>query len=534
VSEHGDAAHGPILVVDDNEVSRYTKVRTLRHAGFEVSEAGRGDDTLRRIAEHPPRLVVLDVNLPDISGWEICRLIKSKPETASIAVLQMSASYVTEADTVRALEGGADACLTEPIEPPVLIATVRALLRTRRAEDELRAVLAREQIARAAAESASRTKDDFLATLSHELRSPLNAILTWVQLARTDRLDAGKLKRALEIIERNTRQQVRMIEELLDVSRIVSGKMRLELELLDVAPLVRAGVDTFQPVASERRIAVETIIDPNVKPVAADPSRLQQVIGNLLSNAVKFTPAGGRVVLRVHGDDTHTSIAIGDTGKGIDASLLPHIFERFRQGDASTTRGAGGLGLGLAIVRHLVDLHGGQVSASSAGIGHGSTFTVRLPAATLGTGIVRRGPALASAAETAGATDLAGLQIVLVDDEADAREAISYALEQYGASIRQASSVAQALQLLDGRLPSLVISDIAMPHEDGFALVRRVRESQDGERRRLPMVALTAYSSIEERRRIAEAGFDVQLAKPVEPEHLAATVARVARRGKDA
>ncbi|MEW6270755.1 MAG: response regulator [Thermodesulfobacteriota bacterium] len=523
-----------ILVVDDDEAHRYAKVHTLRRAGFEVHEAARGMDALRLIAERPPRLVVLDVNLPDLSGWEVCRRLKREPETATIPVLQMSASYVTEADTVRALEGGADACLTEPIEPPVLIATVRALLRARRAEEELRDALAREQAARAAAEAASRTKDDFLATLSHELRSPLNAILSWVRLARTDRLDTEKQKHALEVIERNTRLQMRLIEELLDVSRIVSGKMRLELELVDVAPLVHTALESIRPLAEEKEIVVGTAIDPRVAPIAADAYRVQQVFVNLLSNAVKFTPPGGRVDVAVRDEDSHTVISIKDTGRGIAPAFLPHIFERFRQGDASTTRGAGGLGLGLAIVRHLVDLHGGSVAAESAGVDKGSTFTVHLPIAKAHTGRTQGAHAIALPRTSTEAPDLSGLRILLVDDEADAREAISFALQQYGARVRQSASVEQAIRLLEAEPPDMIISDIAMPGEDGYALVQRIRESSNADVGRLPIIALTAYSSLDDRQRIAKAGFDLQLAKPVEPGHLAAAVGRLVQRTRGA
>jgi signal transduction histidine kinase len=372
-----------VLVVDDNETGRYGKCRVLRQNGFEVIEAADGTNALRLVTERKPRLVLLDVKLPDIDGWEVCRRIKANPGTESVLVLQMSATFVREDDTVRSLEGGADGCLTEPCDPLVLVATIRALLRARRAEDALREALAREQGLRSAAEAANRAKDDFLATLSHELRSPLGAILTWASLLRTGRLDERRTKQAVEAIERNTRLQVRLIEDLLDVSRIISGKMRLEFALVDLGTVVEAALDSVRGVASAKGIRIESTVDPSLGPVSGDAARLQQVLWNLLSNALKFTPKAGRVEIRLTGVDSVAQIEVTDTGSGIDATVLPHIFERFRQADSSTTRAEGGLGLGLALVRHFVELHGGTVEAKSEGLGKGATFLVRLPLAAV-------------------------------------------------------------------------------------------------------------------------------------------------------
>src|SRR5215475_4572848 len=277
-----------LLVVDDNETARYGKCRILRQAGFEVIEAADGTDALRLVKERKPRLVLLDVKLPDVDGWAVCGEIKGDPSTESVLVLQMSATFVREDDTVRSLEGGADGCLTEPCDPLVLVATIRALLRARRAEDELREALAREQGLRGAAEAANRAKDEFLATLSHELRSPLSAILTWASLLRTGRLDQRRTKQAVEAIERNTRLQVRLIEDLLDVSRIISGKMRLEFTLVDLGAVVEAALDSVREAASAKGVRIESTADPSLGPVSGDAARLQQVVWNLLSNALKF------------------------------------------------------------------------------------------------------------------------------------------------------------------------------------------------------------------------------------------------------
>src|SRR5262245_60132962 len=273
-----DAGTNLILVVDDNEPARYTKSRILRDAGYEVTEAATGDEALRLVAERPPRLILLDVNLPGVDGWEVCRRLKADPATASVAVLQVSATHVREEDTVRALEGGADASLTEPIEPAVLVATVRALLRARLAEDALRDALAREQTTRVAAEAANRTKDEFLATLSHELRSPLNVIITWVTLLRSGRVDDAAKIRAFEAIERNTRLQAKLIEDLLDVSRIISGKMRLDVGVVDLGEVVAAALDGVRHAADAKDIQLETIPDVTTGTVSGDAARLQQVI----------------------------------------------------------------------------------------------------------------------------------------------------------------------------------------------------------------------------------------------------------------
>jgi signal transduction histidine kinase len=523
-----------LLVVDDNEAARHAKARTLRRAGFEVVEAGTAAQAWHAITQTTPSLVLLDVNLPDRSGWDVCRQIKSDPATSMLPVLQMSASYVTEADTVRALEGGADACLTEPVEAAVLIATVRALLRTRRAEEALRGALGRERVARMAAEMASRTKDEFLATLSHELRSPLNAILSWVTLARSGRLEHERSAHALEVIERNARLQVRMIEELLDVSRIVSGKTRLEVAVLDLAPIARAALEGVQLLADQKQIRLIPNIDSRAGPIAGDATRLQQVFANLLSNAVKFTPKGGSVELRVANEGDATIAAVIDSGRGIAAEFLPHIFERFRQADASTTRAEGGLGLGLAIVRHLVALHGGSVSVDSPGLGKGSVFRVQLPTVDASAQRAARDAESPAADVVDPSPDLHGVAILLLDDDSDAREGIALVLAEYGARVIQTSSAEEALRLLAEDLPDVVISDIAMPVEDGYSFVSRLRGSNSERIRTLPVIALTAYNYAEDRRRMTEAGFDMQLAKPIELDTLTTAVSRVVGRRRGA
>ncbi len=440
-------------------------------------------------------------------------------------VLQVSATYVSEADTVRALEGGADACLTEPIEPPVLVATVKALLRARQAEDALRDVLAREQTIRAAAEAANRTKDEFLATLSHELRSPLGAILTWVTLLRSGRLNETKQTRALEAIERNARLQVKLIEDLLDVSRIISGKLRIEVSLVELASIVEAAIENIRPAADAKDIRVDATVEPDIGRISGDAARLQQVVWNLLSNAVKFTPKSGQVTVTVRRARSAAEIRVSDSGKGIDPAVLPHIFERFHQADSSSTRTESGLGLGLAIVRHIVEMHGGTVEASSAGLGKGSTFVVMLPLPALQSRIEGVRPALARPAPVG--DSLSGARILVLDDEADARDSIAVVLESNGAVVEAAASVPAALAIVRTAPPDVIVSDIAMPEQDGFAFVRRLRELPGAAA--IPAVAFTAYAGNESNARILAAGYQDCLTKPIEAETLVATVERLLR-----
>ncbi len=521
-----------ILVVDDNESGRYHKARTLRRAGFEVIEAANGGDALVLVALRKPRVVVLDTQMPDIDGGEVCRRIKNDPNTASVIVLQMSATYVREEDTVRALEGGADASLTEPVEGNVLIATVRSLLRARAAEDALRDSLAREQLARVAAESANRIKDEFLATLSHELRSPIGAVLTWVTLLRSGRIDEARATHALEAIERNTRIQVQLIEDLLDVSRIISGKLHLEMAAVDLGAIVASALEVVRPAAQAKGIRLVAAPPPRGLPaISADAARLHQVLWNLLSNAVKFTPKGGHVDIAIGQVGSHVEIRVADSGHGVEPAFLPHIFERFRQADASSTRREGGLGLGLAIVRHLVEMHGGTVRADSAGLDQGATFTVRLPLPAIA--MVAPMPAEVAPSMQVGGADgphIDGLRLLVVDDQQDAREAVSAVLEQCGATVITASGADEGLAALATSPVDVLISDIGMPVTDGYGLIRQIRSDPDQRIARLPTLALTAYGGLEDERRVFAAGFDAYLPKPVDATQLLWAIARVAAR----
>jgi signal transduction histidine kinase/ActR/RegA family two-component response regulator len=392
-------------------------------------------------------------------------------------------------------------------------------------------MLAHEHQMRAEAEGASRTKDEFLATLSHELRSPLQPLLNWAYLLRSPNLDPASAERALDAIERSTKTLGQLIEDLLDVSRIVTGKLRLQPRPVRVPGVVRAAMEAVETAALAKAVTLEARIEPDLPAVMGDPDRLQQVLWNLLSNGIKFTPKGGRVTVTVAGRNSEVTFTVADTGAGIKREFLPHVFERFRQAESSTNRAYGGLGLGLAIVRHLVELHGGSVAVQSEGEGQGATFSVRLPVAA-GIRAAERTPAAVSTEGPVGQS-LSGLRLVVVDDEADAREVMRFMLERGGAHVRTADSAAQALDAIREERPDLLISDIGMPVEDGYVLVRRLRAMEEGLGRRLPAIALTAYASEEDTRRALAAGFDAHLSKPVDPARLIDIAAGLAtgRRG---
>jgi PAS domain S-box-containing protein len=402
-----------------------------------------------------------------------------------------------------------------------------------RSEEERTELLAREQEARRDAERLNRLKDEFLATVSHELRTPLQAILGWSRLLRGGQADPARLAKGLEVIDRNAKAQAQLIEDILDVSRIIAGKVRINDTTVSIASVIRAAIDTTRPAADAKRIDVVAEIDPEIGVIAGDEDRLQQVVWNLIANAVKFTPAGGHVSVRAARVDTHVEIVVADTGAGIPAEFLPCVFERFRQADATTTRAHGGLGLGLAIVRHLVEMHGGTVRAESEGRGCGATFTVTLPiraVAAAGQAGASSQASVRSVAASKEAQALTGLHVLVVDDEADARELLVTVLEQFGAVPRAAGSVAEAVTVLEEFRADVLVSDIGMPGEDGYVLLRKLRaiEAERGSPG-IPAVALTAYARGEDRRRALLAGFRMHVPKPVEPIELAEAIARAVR-----
>jgi signal transduction histidine kinase/CheY-like chemotaxis protein len=418
----------------------------------------------------------------------------------------------------------------------LLVSEKAARLEAEEAQRLSARLLIREENARAEAEAANRLKDEFLATVSHELRTPLNSILGWAQLMRTGTLDGSSSARALMTIERNTKTLAQIIEDLLDVSRIITGKLRLDVRPVELDSVVEAALEAIHPATDAKNIKLEVSLDSGVGAVSGDAGRLQQIVWNLLSNAIKFTPSGGQVSVKLERVASRARITVSDSGEGIGEEFLPYVFDRFRQADSTFARMHGGLGLGLAIVRHLVEMHGGSVSADSPGKGMGSTFTVSFPLVATGwngvahleRGANERQPALEQPLE------LAGLSVMIVDDERDAREVLVAMLELRGAEVIAASSAAEAVEALahatNVSMPDVLVSDIGMPGEDGFELISKIRAMGPEHGGNIPAIALTAYARAEDRRRVLEAGFQRHVAKPVEPASLAGAVASLARR----
>jgi signal transduction histidine kinase len=623
-----------ILNVDDYDSARYARGKLLQQAGFRIVDATSGAEALRLLTNELPVLALIDVKLPDIDGSELCRRIKSNPATASVLVVHTSAAFRRGEDRARGLEQGADAYLVEPVEPEVLVATVRALLRTRRAEDAVRLaerewrltfeaisdgacfvdrdgvisrcnarfgallgitgdltarsicsvlapvlgpasevdveagpwsrevavgarwlrlaasrvpgemmgsagtvwivtditehkrveeisgrLLTMEQQARAQAEAANRTKDEFLAVLSHELRTPLTSMLGWLRMLRTGRLDAAGIDRAYDVLERSTRLQAQIVEDLLDVSRVISGKMVLALSPVSIASVIDAALESQRSAAATKRLTISTEIEPAAR-LVADAGRLQQVFVNLISNAVKFTPPAGRITIRAVSAPRTIEVSVSDTGRGMSPDILPHVFEPFRQAEGPHSRVHTGLGLGLAIVRHLVELHGGTVSVASDGPDRGSTFTVTLP-----TDIEATAPAFERGhGSDLRSADLRGLRVLVVEDEGDTRDILDVLLRESGAEVEAVPDAETAMQAMQSRPPDVLISDIGMPEMDGYDLIRQVRRLSPDAGGRVPAIALTAFAHGSDHREALRAGYDRHLAKPVDAVTLTRTV----------
>ncbi len=642
-----------ILNVDDTASSRYTKSRILRQAGYTVIEADTAAEALRLVREQLPQLVVLDVRLPDMSGIDACRKIKSDPLTRSIPVVQISATFVTPQDQIMGLEGGAEIYLTEPVEPVELTTVVRVLLRLHsierglvqsearwrsfidsniigvvivqhdriveaneaflrmigysreeaisgnvtwrsltppeslerseaaRAELRMRGTCApfekqylrkdgsrvwvmmaaaaildgedqwmcfvldisdrkhatvereaafeREHQARTHAEEATRLKDEFLANLSHELRTPMNAIIGWTHLLRSGRLEESQRQRALESIDRGARSQAKLIEDLLDVSRIVSGKLSLNLQPVDLTAVIDAALEIQRPAAQAKRLTLEKSGAPADIVVMGDAGRLQQVFLNILTNAVKFTPAGGRIEVALTRKGGDAEVSVTDTGEGIAPAFLPYVFDRFRQADGTSTRTHAGLGLGLAIVRHVVDLHGGNVRVASPGEGQGSTFTVTIPLATTVDGTPRK-PVAERMPGAYGPPGGLGIRVLVVEDDPETRDILGAILERGGFSYRVATRASEALSVLDDWRPDVIVSDIGMPGVDGYELVRQLRARPAHLGGTIPALALTAYARTADRDQALRSGYQAHVAKPVDPVDLVRAITELTGR----
>ncbi|HET8781380.1 MAG TPA: ATP-binding protein [Pyrinomonadaceae bacterium] len=398
-------------------------------------------------------------------------------------------------------------------------------------EDRSR-LLSNEKLARNEAERANRLKDEFLATISHELRNPLNAIMGWAHMMRLGKLTPANVDRAIETIYRNAKSQTQLVADLLDVSRIISGKLRLDVRTVDLIYIVNAAIDSIRPAADAKSIRLQTMLDPAAGPISGDADRLQQIVWNLLTNAVKFTPKGGRIQVKVQRVDSHVEVVVSDSGIGISKDFLPHVFDRFRQADASTTRIHGGLGLGLSIVHQLVDLHGGTVSVQSEGEGKGATFTITLPFVGVINNQQDAEPAHApeEVITLEGLPSLNGLKVLVVDDEADTRELIREVLKECGSEVITSGSVEEALIALEEHKPDILISDLGMPDEDGYSLISKIRALPSERGGHIPAAALTAYARAEDRMRVLRSGFQFHLPKPVDSAELVTVVASLAGR----
>ena len=467
--------------------------------------------------------------LPQVSDLLIA--LKAQPPWSEFPLIVLTTggeSRLVKLLDLLAEAAGGVTLLERPIRAGTLLRSVQVAQRSRRRQYQVRDLLKREQALRGEAETANRIKDEFLATVSHELRTPLSAILGWATLIRSGKIDEATTTRAIETIERNAQAQAQLIEDLLDVSRMISGKLRLSVKPIELISVIKSAVDSVQPAAEAKSVKLEMVCDAAADRVLGDGNRLQQIIWNLLSNAVKFTPKGGRVQIKLERSDSYARIIVSDTGAGISAEFLPHVFEPFRQADGSTTRRQAGLGLGLAIAHRLVEMHGGSMSAASDGEGKGAAFTVTLPILEARE-LTRPMRSTANMATDSRSIDieppnLSGLRVLAVDDEVDTREMIRGVLEQFGADVMTVGSAKDAFEVLTGWRPNVLICDIGMPGEDGYSLIRRVREVNTTDGGDTPAIALTGYARIEDRMRALAAGFQMFVPKPVEADELVTSV----------
>lgn len=558
-TEHTPAS---ILLVDDHAENLLALEAILEDLGYQLVRAHSGREALRQLLNREFALVLLDAAMPEMDGYETAALIRAREKTRETPIIFLTANYTSESHMSRGYAVGAVDYLLKPYAPEVLRSKVNAFVEIytkqrllkeeahalREARDtleerirertaqlahanrDLAVMLEREKMARGAAESINRLKDQFLATLSHELRTPMNAILGWAHMLDSRTMSADKVARAATIIKSNAKAQVQLIEELLDVSRMIGGRIALTLEPVDVCSIVDAVVESARPDAEAKGLRLKAVVPP-LPPLIADKGRLRQIVWNILSNAVKFTPEGGEIRVELHGGDGEMHFVVADTGVGIDADFLPHVFERFAQADSSSTRSHGGLGLGMAIVHHLVDLHGGAVQADSPGPNQGATFTVRLPIRTPAVDEPLPVPGKERADLENTPIDqlpsLHGVAVLVVDDEPSAREVIATILSARGARVVTAGSAAEALAAVESESPDVIVSDIGMPGQDGYSLIRAIRSRGPHRGGQIPAIALTAYASARDSVAALAAGFHRHLAKPIVPMELVSAVDEV-------
>jgi signal transduction histidine kinase len=530
-----------ILIVDDVDANRLALSAVLEPLGQRIVEARSGEEALKATLQRDFAVILMDVQMPVMDGFATVQLLRQRDRTRYTPVIFITA-FGDIAHAARGYGLGAFDFITKPFDSDVIRARVGALttlwqrgalLEAQSQELRAQAVAAeRERAAREAAETANRMKDEFLAVVSHELRTPLNAILGWAELLSAGSLPPERVQHGLETIARNARMQARLVEDLLDVSRIIAGKLAIDRKRNDLAAIVRRAAETVAPQANGKRVGLELVIAPGDYEIMGDAARLQQVVWNLLSNAVKFSPEGTHVELTLARSGGELELTVVDHGIGIAPDFLPFVFDRFRQAEHPGGRPSGGLGLGLAIAHKIVQLHGGEISAASDGADRGARFTVRLPArlpeaVPQSVPHERSGPSTGQWHPIALPTPrLDGLRVLFVDDEPDARELVTMVLADAGASVRTASSAEEALALVDRERFDVMVSDIGMPGEDGYSLMRKVAARPHP----LPAIALSAFTSAQDRERALSAGFTTHLPKPLDAPALIAFVDRLAKR----
>jgi signal transduction histidine kinase len=542
----------PILIVDDYPENLLALEATLQGAGHEVVRANSGEEALKAILAQDFALVLMDVAMPEMDGYETATLIRGRERSRLTPIIFLTANNKADAQVFHGYSVGAVDYMVKPFVPEVLLSKVavfvelytsRETLKRQAAalkdaydevEERVQARTAELNAARLEAESMNRLKDEFLGTLSHELRTPLNAILGWTHILEMGGRDEATIARGTRVIKNNALLQSQLVDDILDVSRIIGGKLHLKVGPVDLPAVIQSTLETLHPAAESKAITV-TVTMGECDTLHADQARLQQVMWNLLSNAIKFTPNGGQVRLDLTCANDEVQVVVADNGDGIAADFLPLVFDRFRQADSSFSRPHNGLGLGLAIVRHLVELHGGRVTVASPGKGHGATFTVTLPlrapdtdneAPAADSGDVRdRG---SNRGETVELPSLAGVTVLLVDDDPDAREMLTLVLQDRGADVTAAPSAAAGLAVLRSKVPDVIVSDIGMPGEDGHAFIRKVRRLAAHRGGDVPAVALTAYATSADAANAVAAGFNRHITKPIVADDVVRVVASLA------
>ena len=519
-----------IWLVDDSPLEREIARRLLAEQ-YDVEVFVDGPPVIERLAGgERPDVLVLDWHMPQMSGLEVCRFLRERFDEASLPILVLTATGGQD-DLLEGLAAGANDFVTKAFDPAELLARVGTLARARLLHDSLKKTELATRRAREAADEANRAKDVFLATVSHELRTPLNSILGWARLLSEGKLDGETLARGLATIQRNAQIQVQLIEDILDTTRAISGKLHLEVTTFDLRQVARAAFDAAKPSADVKKLDLQLSAPEEPLRVCGDIDRLQQALGNLLANAVKFTPTGGKIQVDLSRGEQSLSVAVVDTGKGIAKQFLPHVFDRFRQEDDAATRRHSGLGLGLALVRHIVAAHGGSVSAQSEGEGRGASFSITLPSDDKRNSRSgesdRPSPPPAVIDHGLPVGRLSNVKILVVEDDEDAGDLLVTVLTQQGAKVSYAGNASEALALVAQSVPDVLLSDIGLPGEDGYELMRAIR-ARGLTCEMLPAIALTAYSRREDHRLAMQAGFQAHVAKPVEPAVLVAAVADVA------